>query len=100
MSVFVDQDVVRFDVPDYEMCIELLRGGEVECLVCSPVNESKVMDRFDREHTFRHVEASNVFGECVILYEHRHQVAPGKKFHDQVQVCWILERVKELHHPG
>jgi hypothetical protein len=99
MSVFVDQDVVRFNVPDYEMCVAVARG-EVKCVVYSPVNESKVMDRFDREDAFRHVETSNVLGERVILNEHSHQVTSGKKFHDQVQVCWVLERVKELHYPG
>ena len=58
------------------------------------------MDRFDRHDTFRHVEPSNVLGKCVILNEHSHQVTSGKKFHDQVQVCWVLERVEELYHPG
>ena len=68
-------------------------------LACSPVNESKVVDRFDRQDTFCHVETSDVLGKRVILNEHSHQVTPRKKFHDQVQVCWVLERVKELHHP-
>jgi hypothetical protein len=69
-------------------------------LVCTPVNESKAMDCFDRHDTFRHVEASDIFGKRVILNEHSHQVTSGKKFHDQVQVCWVLERVEELYHPG
>jgi len=68
-------------------------------LCSSPVNESKAMDRFNREDTFCHVEARDVLGKRVILNEHSHQVTPGKKFHDQVQVCWVLERVEELHHP-
>jgi hypothetical protein len=67
--------------------------------VCSPVNETKTVDCFNREDTFRHVEACDILRERVILYEHSHQVTSGKKFHDQVQVCWVLERVKELHHP-
>lgn len=75
-----------------------MRGRNV--LVCSPVNEPKVVDCFNRQDTFCHVEASDVFGKRVILYEHSHQVTSGKKFHDQVQVCWVLERVEELHHPG
>lgn len=73
---------------------------ERNVLVCSPVNEPKVVDRFDRQDTFCHVEASDVLGKRVILNEHSHQVTSGKKFHDQVQVCWVLERVEELHHPG
>lgn len=69
-------------------------------LVGTPVNESKAMDCFDRHDTFRHVEASYVLGKSVILNEHSHQVTSGKEFHDQVQVCWILERVEKLYHPG
>jgi hypothetical protein len=75
-----------------------VRGRNV--LVGTPVNESKAMDCFDRHDTFRHVEASDVLGKRVILNEHSHQVTSGKKFHDQVQVCWVLERVEELYHPG
>ena len=75
-----------------------MRGRDV--LRGLPVNESKVVDCFDRQDTFRHVEASDVLGKRVILNEHSHQVTSGKKFHDQVQVCWVLERVEELHHPG
>lgn len=68
-------------------------------LVCLPVNKSKAMDCFNGQDTFCHVEASNVLGKRVILNEHSHQVTSGKKFHDQVQVCWVLERVEELYHP-
>ena len=56
--------------------------GDKNALVCLPVNESEAVDCFDREDTFRHVEASNVFRKRVILYEHGHQVASGEKLHD------------------
>ena len=58
------------------------------------MNKSKIVYRFDRQDTFRHVETSDVLGKRVILNEHSHQVTSGKKFHDQVQVCWVLERVE------
>jgi hypothetical protein len=69
-------------------------------LFCSPVNEPEAMDCFDREDTLCHIEASDVLRKRVILYEHSHQVASGEKFHNQVQVCWVLKRVEELYHPG
>lgn len=90
MTVFVDQDVVRFYVPVFIYflkCASSSREDRRKAHVCRPVNEPKVMDRFDRKDTFGHVEASDILGERVILYEHSHQVTPGKKFHDQVQVC-------------
>jgi hypothetical protein len=62
------------------------RALKKNVLVCLPVNKSEAVDCFDCEDTLCDVEAGDIFGECVILYEHSHQVASGEKFHDQVQV--------------
>ena len=65
----------------------------------SPVDETKLVYRFDREHTLRHVETGDIFREGIVLDEHRHEIASGQELHDEVEVCRILERVVELHYP-
>ena len=33
----------------------------------SPVDETKIVHRFNGQYTFRHVELCHVLGECIIL---------------------------------
>lgn len=76
MPVFVDEDVVWFDVTKV---VEVgfgcglgldtisnvdVKVGEGESI---PMNEPKFMDSLDREHAFRHIESGDVLRECIVL---------------------------------
>ena len=47
-----------------------------------PMDEAKLVDRFDCENTLCDVETGDVFRERVILDQHGHQVAAREEFHD------------------
>lgn len=64
------------------------------------MNEPKLVDRLDRQHTLGHVEPRDVLGEGVVLDEHGHEVASGQELHEEVEVVRVLERVVELDDPG
>ena len=40
-----------------------------------PMDEAELVDRFNRKNTLCDVETGDVFGECVILDQHRHEIA-------------------------
>lgn len=63
------------------------------------MNESHLVDIFDGKNTLGNVKPGDIFRESVVFDQHRHQVAPGQKLHDQVEVLRILERVVQLDHP-
>lgn len=63
------------------------------------MNEPELVNSLDGKNTLGDVEPSNILRECVVLDEHRHQITSGKELHDEVQVCWVLERIVKLHHP-
>ena len=63
------------------------------------MDEAELVDRFNRKNTLCDVETGDVFGECVILYQHRHEIASRQELHDQIEVGRILEGVVELHDP-
>jgi hypothetical protein len=46
------------------------------------MDETELVDSFDSENAFRHVEAGNVLRKCVVLDEHGHEIAAGEEFHD------------------
>ena len=63
------------------------------------MDEAKTVYRLDGKHAFCHVKPGHVLRECVVLYEHGHEVATGKEFHDEVQVCGVLKGVVQLDYP-
>ena len=63
------------------------------------MDEAKLVDRFDCKNTLCDVETGDVFGERVILDQHRHEIASRQELHDQIEVGRILEGVVELHDP-
>ena len=56
------------------------------CSRHAPVNETKLMNSLDSKNTLRDVETSNVFGEGVVLDQHRHEIASRQELHDQIEV--------------
>ena len=75
----VEKQIVRFDVS---------------------MDESQSMNGFDRLGGFSDVEERHLFAEDLLLDQQRHQIAPGKEFHDQIEVTRVLEGVEHLHRPG
>jgi len=63
------------------------------------MNVSQVVYRFYSKDTLCHVESCDIFREYVILHEHGHEIASGKKLHDEIEVQRILERIEQLDHP-
>jgi hypothetical protein len=55
---------------------------------------SEVVDSFNGKNTLRHVESGNILRENVILHQHCHEIATGKKLHDEVQIERVLEGVE------
>ena len=96
MSVFVDKDIVGFDVSESRMSICEERKDTTKSI---PMNEAQFMYSLDCKNTLRYIEPRHVFREGIILDEHGHQVASRKELHNEIQVRGILERVKELDHP-
>lgn len=64
-----------------------------------PMNEAKVVDSLDSENTLCNVETGDIFRECVVLDQHRHEIASRQELHDEVEVGGVLERVVQLHNP-
>ena len=87
MSVLVDQHIVRFDVPGRRSWSFFPSGVRRD----KPMYIAEVMNSFDGQYTLRHVKACNVFGEHIVLHQHRHEVAAREKLHDKIQIERILE---------
>ena len=51
-----------------------------------------LMDGFDRQYNFCHVESCYGNGEYLIFDQHGHEISPGQEFHQHVQVRGVLER--------
>jgi hypothetical protein len=63
------------------------------------MNEAELMDSFNGQCDFRHVETSNVFREDLILNEHSHQITTRQEFHQHVQERAILKGCVKLDDP-
>ena len=63
------------------------------------MNETKLVNRFNGEDALRDVETGYVFGECVVLDQHGHEVSSRQELHDKVEVRGILEGIIKLHDP-
>lgn len=71
MAVFINKNVVWFDVPVYTIS----RYADPPVLGGAPMNKAELVDCFDRKHALGHVEACDILRESVVLDEHGHQVA-------------------------
>ena len=102
MAVFVNQDVVRFDIA----IIKTIKGKRESAAIRwttyifpllfffffhSPMDETKVMDGLDRENALCDIEPGHVLREGIVLDQHRHQVTPSQELHDEIQVGRVLE---------
>jgi hypothetical protein len=58
------------------------------------------VDSFDGKNTLRHVKASHVFREGVLLDQQAHQIAAWQKFHDQIKIGAILEWIVQTTDPN
>lgn len=56
-----------------------------------PMDETELVDGFDGQDNLRHVEASDVLAEDLVLDEHCHQVTTGQELHEHVEECRVLE---------
>lgn len=63
------------------------------------MNVSKVMDGFNGQYTFGHVEPSNIFRKHVVFHQHSHQISTREELHDEIQIERVLERVEQLNNP-
>jgi hypothetical protein len=60
---------------------------------------TKIVNRFNRNNTFGHVESGDIFRKNIVFHEHGHQISSGEKFHDEVKIKRILKRVEQLYYP-
>jgi hypothetical protein len=63
------------------------------------MDETHFMNSLNSENTFSNIETRYIFGECVVLDEHGHQIASREELHYQVKVNGILKRVEQLDDP-
>ena len=99
MSVLVNENIVRLDVADgCKVLQKYLYDGRKKSFH-GPMDITKIVDRFDRNDTFGHVESGDIFGKNIIFHEHGHQIASREKFHDEVKIKGILKRIEQLYYP-
>lgn len=48
------------------------------------MDETKLVDCFDRQRDFCHVKTSDVLGEDLVFDEHGHQIATRQELHQHV----------------
>lgn len=46
------------------------------------MDKAKLVDGLYREYALCDVEAGDVFGECIVLDEHSHEIAARQELHD------------------
>lgn len=82
-----------------------------------PMDESQLVDGFNGQNTFRHVELCHILGKGIVFDQpvpkcqdrlasfrhksnvHGHQIPSRQELHNEVQVIRILERIKQLNDP-
>ena len=57
------------------------------------MNETEFVNGLDSEYALGNIEPGHIFGECVVLDEHGHEVTSGEELHNKVQILRILKRV-------
>ena len=63
------------------------------------MDETHSVNSLDSENAFGNIETRHIFGKCVVLDEHGHQIASREELHYQVKVYGILEGVEQLNDP-
>lgn len=92
MTIFVDQDVVRFDISVDGEQLESCSRRLVQITV--PVDETHLVNSFNRQNAFSDVESGDILRESVVLDEHGHQITSRQKLHNEVEILRVLERVE------
>lgn len=64
------------------------------------MDEAQLVDSLNGERYFGHVETRYVFGENLVLDQHRHEITTGHKLHEHVEESGILKRCVQLDQPG
>lgn len=55
------------------------------------MNKAKLMNTFESQDTFGNVKSRHILLKRIVFNQHCHEITARKKFHQQVQVCRVLE---------
>lgn len=78
MTVTVDQNIIGFQVPMYEV---------------------DLMDRLDGQDGLSNVKTTGLFAQDILSHEQRHEITTWKKVHDKIKILIVLETVFQIDNP-